>query len=57
METTDSPVVPLVTRLGRAPSPSFTLSPSSSTLSSVALKVKVFEVSPVLKVTLAGTPE
>ena len=32
------------------------LSPSSSKVSSVASKVKVFEVSPLSKVTLSGTP-
>ena len=36
---------------------SFTDSPSSSTVSDVAVKVNVLEVSPELKVTLAGTPE
>ena len=57
MLTTDSSVVPLVTRVGRSPKVSFTLSSSSSTVSWAAVKVKVFSVSPLLKVTLAGTPE
>ena len=50
--------VPALTRDGRfGPKASFTLSPSSSTLSWVAVKVNVFDVSPALKVTSAGTPE
>ena len=36
---------------------SFTLSPSSLALSWVALKVKVFAVSPAANATLEGTPE
>ena len=42
---------------GRYPKVSLTDSPSSSTVSAVAVKVKDFSVSPLLKVTLAGTPE
>ena len=49
--------VPALTSGGRVPKPSFTLSSSSSSVSWVALKVNVFAVSPLLKVTLAGTPE
>ena len=49
---------PSVTPAGKVlPKVSFTDSPSSSTVSAVAVKVKVFSVSPELKVTLAGTPE
>ena len=51
-----SVLVPAVTRSGRLdPNPSFTLSSSSSSVSSVAMKAMVFSVSPSLKVTLAGT--
>ena len=57
IETTVSLVVPSLTPVGRVPKVSFTDSPSSSTVSAVAAKVKVFSVSPLLKVTLAGTPE
>ena len=58
MLTVVSAGVPALTPTGRlAPNPSFTLSPSSSTASAVAVKSKVFEVSPELKVTVAGTPE
>ena len=57
MLTVVSSVAPAVTPVGSAPKASFTLSPSSSTASAVAVKSKVFEVSPELKVTLAGTPE
>ena len=39
------------------PKVSFTLSPSSSTSSWVALKMKVLSTSPESKVTLEGTPE
>ena len=50
--------VPPVTSAGRlAPKLSLTLSPSSLTLSASAVKVKVIVVSPLVKVTLAGTPE
>ena len=50
--------VPALTRAGRvAPNPSSTLSSSSSIVSCVALKVMLFSVSPLLKTTLAGTPE
>ena len=41
----------------RAPNPSSTSSSSSSTVSSAALRVNVFSVSPESKVTLAGTPK
>ena len=57
METTLSLVVPSVTPVGIAPKVSFTDSPSSSTLSEAAAKLKVFSVSVLLKVTLVGTPE
>ena len=50
-------VVPAVTPVGGVPKPSATVSPSSSTVSSSAVKVMVCDVSPLLKVTLAGTPE
>ena len=54
--TVASSVVPAVTLSGRVLKESFTLSPLSSKLSSTALKVKVFSVSPAENVTLAGTP-
>ena len=59
MDTTVSLVVPSVTPVGRlsVSKVSFTDSPSSSTVSAVAVKVNDFSVSPELKVTLAGTPE
>ena len=57
MLTVDVLVVPAVTRAGSVPNPRATLSSSSSTVSSVAVKVNVLDVSPLLKVTLAGTPE
>ena len=57
METTVSLMVPAVTPVGRAPKVNFTRSPSSSMVSSVAVKVKVFEVSPDSKVTELGTLE
>ena len=44
-------------RSASVPKASFTLSPSSSTSSAVALKVMLFSVSPLLKLTVAGTPE
>ena len=50
-------VPPVLTPVGRTPKPNCTLSPSSFTSSWVALKVKVLEISPESKVTLAGTPE
>ena len=56
MDTTVSLVVPSLTPVGRVPKVSLTDSPSSSSVSAVALKVKVLEVSPLLKTTLAGTP-
>ena len=48
---------PALTPSGIVPKVSFTDSPSSSTVSAVAANVKLLEVSPLLKVTLAGTPE
>ena len=57
IETTVSLVVPSDTPVGRFPKPSFTLSSSSSSVSWVALKEKVFAVSPALNTTFAGTPE
>ena len=58
MFTVDSFPVPALTLAGSGvPKVSFTLSPSSSTSSWVALKMKVLSTSPELKVTLAGTPE
>ena len=58
MDTMASSVYPGLTPTGRAlPKPNFTLSPSSSTLSSIAEKVKPFSIAPTLKVTFAGTPE
>ena len=60
MVTVASSVVPAVTAIGvvgSVPNSSFTDSPSSSTLSVSAVKTKVFSVSPLLKVTLLGTPE
>ena len=57
MESVASLVVPAVTITGRGPKPSFTDSPSSSTLSSAAVKVNDCSVSPLWKVTPVGTPE
>ena len=57
IETVLSFTLPALTPVGIVPKVSFTLSPSSSTVSAVAAKVKLLEVSPVLKVTLVGTPE
>ena len=57
METVVSLVVPAVTLEGSVPKPSFTRSSSSSSVSSSAVKVNDFSVSPLWKVTLAGTPE
>ena len=45
IETMASPVEPSLTPAGRESKPSFTLSPSSSSVSSVAVKLKVFSVS------------
>ena len=51
-------VLPPLTRVGNVPKPSFTDSPSSSTLSLVALKVNVFfGLAALLKGHAAGTPE
>ena len=47
-------VAPAITRAGSMPNPSSTLSPSSSSGSWVAEKVKVRSVCPVANVTLAG---
>ena len=49
--------MPELTRVGSVPKASLTFSPSSSTVSSVAMKVMLFSVSPLLKVRLLGTPE
>ena len=57
MLTVDVLVVPAVTRAGNVPNPRPTLSPSSSTVSCTAVNVNDFDVSPLLKDTLAGTPE
>ena len=57
MVTVVSAGVPADTRSGSAPKVSFTLSPVSDKVSSAAAKSNVFDVSPELKVTLAGTPE
>ena len=49
---------PMLTPDGSLPKAIFTLSPSSSPMSWVAVKVKVFDVSDSeLNVTVAGTPE
>ena len=57
MVTVASAVAPADIASGSGdPKDSFTLSPSSSTLSEAAVKVMVLEVSPALNVTLAGTP-
>ena len=50
-------VDPALTLVGNVPKVSFTDSLSSSTLSETAEKVKLLEVSPLLKATLVGTPE
>ena len=58
MLTVASPMAPALTRAsGIVPNSSSTLSSSSSTVSWVAVKVKLVSVSPALKVTLEGTPE
>ena len=57
MLTVVSSVVPSLTLAGSVPNSSFTLSPSSSAVSAVAVKVNVSSVSPEWNVTLAGTPE
>ena len=56
MDTVASSTLPADTPLGSVPKPSFTDSPSSSSASSVAAKVKVLLVWLAVKVTLAGTP-
>ena len=48
---------PSDTLAGSVPKVIFTLSPSSSTVSAVAAKSKVLDVSPASKVTLAGIRE
>ena len=57
METVASEMLPALTPAGRFTKVSFTVSPSSSSASSAASKVKVLEVSVGPKVTLAGTTE
>ena len=57
MATVVSVGVPSLTSGGRVPKVSRMLSPSSSTVSCVAVKVKAFDVSPALNVTFAGTSE
>ena len=54
--TVASFVVPADTPVGKAPKPSFTLSPSSFSLSEAATKVISFSVSPLLNSMLPGTP-
>ena len=49
--------VPCAYPLGRVSKPSRTLSPSSSSESSVAVTVNVRRVCPAVNVMLAGTPE
>ena len=49
--------VPVDTWSGRVPKLTLTLSPSSSTVSWMASKLKVFSVSPLLKTRFWGTPE
>ena len=53
MVTVVSAGIPCNTRSGSVPKVSFTLSPVSEYVSSVAAKSNVFDVSPALKVTLA----
>ena len=57
METTVLGTRPADTLPGRGPKPRSTLSPSSSTLSWFAVKVKVLEVSVGPKVTLVAESE
>ena len=58
MLTVVSAIAPSDTPVGSSvPKPSSTLLPPSSTSSWVAVKVIVCDMSPVLKVTFAGTPE
>ena len=54
MEMVVSLVLPALTPAGSVPKVSFTDSPSSSIVSATAANVKVLEVSPLLKATLAG---
>ena len=56
MVTIVSLVAPPLTPGGRLPNVSFTLSPLSAALSSMAVRVKLFSVSTLSKVTLSGTP-
>ena len=57
MLTVASVVIPAVTPGGRLRNPSFTDSPSSSSVSWVAVNVNDFEISPLLKVTLSEMTE
>ena len=57
METVVSPGVPAVASVGSVPKESFTFSPDSARVSSVAETSKVCEVSPASNVTFSGTPE
>ena len=57
IDTVASSMLPALTPVGSVPKVSLTLSSSSSRSSSVAVKVKDFSVSPLLKVRSAGTPE
>ena len=58
MLTVASSGVPGLTRAsGMVPKANFTLSSSSSSVSSTAVKVKDWDISPELNVTLSGTPE
>ena len=58
MATIASAWGPALTRSsGIVPNSNSTPSSSSSTVSSVAAKVKDLDVSPALKVTVSGTPE
>ena len=56
IETVVLSLAPGFTPGGRSPKVSFTLSSSSSMVSGVVVKVKVFSVSVGAKVTSAGTP-
>ena len=57
IDTVDWFLLPADTRAGRFWKPSLTLSPSSSSSSSVASKSIVFSVSPLLKTTFPGKLE
>ena len=56
IDTVVSAGLPALTPAGSVPKPSFTLSPSSSTVSSVAVNVMLCSLSPLSNVTLASTP-